>query len=451
MIQLNSTSSPLSAFDAQPPAPEPEEGDSPSTDFSSLLATLCLPSPAPVPSAQAAAAPTGAQGEVAAVGQPCGAQQPAPSLNVINQGGFQIDDHHEVPLNELKLTNPFEPMAQTGEGFQGTQTTPPLPAALNQIETGQPESFGQQMSRKSEGALGLSLIEGVDNLPLTGQTESSTVAFDFTPLRDNQLSEDGLPFTRGKISTAVHAALNLINEKSGPKENHPAGKTIDVETAPELSEAIGFDLPESRSRALNPADSLYVEQARAPRFQLESDAQPGTAISVEAHSSNAASTPSIVNETSAPTVDFDVARKITEQVVELMGETISEGITAREPRSIRVRLRPEELGDVQINLTTDQQGRLNASINAERDITRQALASGLEHLRESLEQAGIHIENLEIGSNPAGGAGTGAQTDTGPRQPSTHSTAAHAPHPLETSTGDDKSTAEEERLLNLRA
>jgi flagellar hook-length control protein FliK len=65
-------------------------------------------------------------------------------------------------------------------------------------------------------------------------------------------------------------------------------------------------------------------------------------------------------------------------------------------RSLRLRLNPEELGQLEINLHRDLQGQMTASLKAQDEPARLVLQESLTHLQQSLEAAGIPVAKLEV-------------------------------------------------------
>lgn len=129
----------------------------------------------------------------------------------------------------------------------------------------------------------------------------------------------------------------------------------------------------------------------------------------------------------------------------------AQAMTRREARTFSFHLRPDELGRVEVRITRDGDGRLSARINAESDTARHALASDVERLRDSLEQAGVRFERVEVGSlrfdfNSHANANSHAQDNlTRPEVP-TLSLNANAEASAADNARDDA-----ERLLSLRA
>lgn len=88
------------------------------------------------------------------------------------------------------------------------------------------------------------------------------------------------------------------------------------------------------------------------------------------------------------------------EVIDQMGEPLAdafEKLSPREARTLHVRLNPEELGRVELQVTRDAGGRLSAQLTAEHEAARRALQDGLAHLRDTLERAGIAVEQLNVG------------------------------------------------------
>jgi flagellar hook-length control protein FliK len=86
-----------------------------------------------------------------------------------------------------------------------------------------------------------------------------------------------------------------------------------------------------------------------------------------------------------------VARQLAEPLI-----SASAGLAPNEPRTIRLKLRPETLGEVEIVLTHDASGQYHARMIAEREQTTHVLRGQLGQLREALEQAGLQVGQLDI-------------------------------------------------------
>lgn len=70
-----------------------------------------------------------------------------------------------------------------------------------------------------------------------------------------------------------------------------------------------------------------------------------------------------------------------------------------EPQILRMRLRPAELGTIEVKLEKNANGTLNAYLKTETESARQTLAGNLEQLREALQNSGWQVGKLELSGN----------------------------------------------------
>jgi hypothetical protein len=109
---------------------------------------------------------------------------------------------------------------------------------------------------------------------------------------------------------------------------------------------------------------------------------------------------STLAKNSLDTVQETVAPQVANQLAELAANT-----QPRQQRSVRLRLRPEELGQVDIQLSRDSAGKVSAQVVVERDSARAALSQSLPQLRETLERAGLQVDRLNVSSDSSSFAG----------------------------------------------
>jgi len=65
-------------------------------------------------------------------------------------------------------------------------------------------------------------------------------------------------------------------------------------------------------------------------------------------------------------------------------------------RSLDIQLHPAELGTVRARLRRDPEGRISATLAVETEAARQALASGLDELRQAFERAGLVADRIDV-------------------------------------------------------
>lgn len=131
----------------------------------------------------------------------------------------------------------------------------------------------------------------------------------------------------------------------------------------------------------------------------------------------------------------------------------AESLAYREGRTLRLRLNPEELGQIEIRLTRDAEGRLSAQLIAKHETTRDVLIDGMSHLRVALERAGLTVDRLDVGvgsgweNSSTGGHATEDDRPHAAAPVDKASEANSSTNPL--TTGDTRPA--QDRLLNLRA
>jgi flagellar hook-length control protein FliK len=179
------------------------------------------------------------------------------------------------------------------------------------------------------------------------------------------------------------------------------------------------------------------DQEPAPIDPPSSDALPAPLSLETAQAQNAPSAASLTARAS------EIIRQTIEPVV-----VAASGLERREARAFSLHLHPAELGEVEVKLTRDDDGRLNAHLTAQQETARDALADGLSQLRESLERAGLAINQLDVNLSSHSGPGTSAHAGDGQAR----SSLPHfGPATLAPESADAPLDVEQDRLLSLRA
>lgn len=144
------------------------------------------------------------------------------------------------------------------------------------------------------------------------------------------------------------------------------------------------------------------------------------------------------------------SEKILEQILTRLHSEISVFAGKNEKADIlKLRLRPAELGVIEIKLEKSETGGLEAHLRTESDTTRQILMADFDQLRESLLAEGWHIERLEISS--------GLLSSTGSDNRENHSRQAEEVENTFVQTDDFDNASEKKddstpnRLVSLRA
>lgn len=151
---------------------------------------------------------------------------------------------------------------------------------------------------------------------------------------------------------------------------------------------------------------------------------------------------------------------------EVVGQTVSSLLTAaetvapRETRTLSFSLHPENLGQIEVQITRDAAGRVSAHLATEHDFARYALTDGISQLRETMERAGLSVDRLDVRAtsldlNASSTAHANHNRESGQPGTSADPTARSLSALPEGAPTDDTAaatrTAHDQRLLNLRA
>ncbi len=96
-----------------------------------------------------------------------------------------------------------------------------------------------------------------------------------------------------------------------------------------------------------------------------------------------------------------------QEVINQVRSTLSEFLLTdsseleEKPEILKLRLRPAELGEVEIQLEKNSLGKLTVHFETENELAEKILVDGLEQLQDNLQDSGWQVENLDIstGSN----------------------------------------------------
>ncbi len=145
-----------------------------------------------------------------------------------------------------------------------------------------------------------------------------------------------------------------------------------------------------------------------------------------------------------------VAEQLAEPII-AASDYIAPGVL----RNLRLKLRPAELGQVEIELTRDAAGRLDARLTVRHEETSRVLGDELGRLREALERAGLQVGRLDV-STYVSEHGSGWDTNRQSPQPDYAEAQAFAPAADAESIAFESNLtggaqAAQDRLLNLHA
>jgi flagellar hook-length control protein FliK len=140
-----------------------------------------------------------------------------------------------------------------------------------------------------------------------------------------------------------------------------------------------------------------------------------------------------------------ISRQIISPMVELARQ-----MSNRETRTLRLHLRPEEFGEINLKITRGADGRLSAAMSADLDFTRQALTEGINSLRESLEQSGLGVDRLDVSLAAGSGGEAGSRGADTTDFSSVRFDNARLLSSEEPPAGEQRGAGDPRRLLSLR-
>ena len=144
------------------------------------------------------------------------------------------------------------------------------------------------------------------------------------------------------------------------------------------------------------AARTVVQSELSIRQSLAASDRPATSDSARLN-------PFMLNQNSA-------AREMAgRQLSEALGQRLAANIAAGHYR-LSFNVNPRELGAIDVVMEM-RDGRLDAQINTGNAVTRELLGDSLPRLREALQQSGINLAHLQVGSDSQQGQTQGRQSD----------------------------------------
>ncbi len=183
-----------------------------------------------------------------------------------------------------------------------------------------------------------------------------------------------------------------------------------------------------------------VERLKKPETEQGSEFSFDSSVSGE---------PAALRPTPFGLPEGKLRRAILDQVGSNLNDLAANKLELGDKREIKIRLKPEELGTVEITLIKNSEGTIEARFVTDNPQTQHLLDQTLAQLRESLENSGMKVGSLETSCSSAFSDtynGGGSTRDSG-SQPS------DSRIPLRTAFDEPlaKDELKADRLVNLRA
>lgn len=345
------------------------------------------------------AAPQASEVEPTSVGAPSLQETPAGEGSKIAVAVTSKDaaaQGSEQPVGTASIAFPSKPAAASSATIS-VETSPPVDAAVAEVPSRILSAIPPVSQGSGYGARGrVSGPQGAGDSPHQGRISAVlSVPIESTPVLagpDEVAAPSRTAFASGDMEVDV------------PEVSIPAADRRQVGVMATGITALATKV----AAAAASTSSGGGMKAVLLEGSASSDA-PSPGLPVEAGQVRIESFEAKVETLRAPTPRPDLAQSALRQLAQVQ---LSDGET-------RIALSPKGMGEILIELRTDENGRLQAVLRAENPAVLQALRIDREALLSSLSHAGAKLDGagLSFGDFPGGGRGFGRQSDpdTAPR------------------------------------
>ena len=346
------------------------------------------------------------------------------------------------PLNAATVLSQVTSNAATVLSQVASATTPVLPqvTSTTKLEANiTPPALATSEQAETSQDITLASSEALDATPLVQSKPQLS-----SPTVEKSASEAGKKGLPGK-------PLEIDLEESGTTN------ALELEAVRRGSVFVASTLAEATRRVRTTLNASSIKSLLNERAigSSETDARQLPPSTLAKMTSSETGSPSLIADavsvprTNGSTTDSAGAHPIIGQTINPI-VALAEGVARREARTLRIRLNPEELGHLDVQITRDAQGRLSAHLSAELEATRQTLANSIGQLREALERAGITIDHLNVNTGSSSSTSSGGDTHE-PRSQQLGRFTDTKSHSPENVIADSTHAVQEDKFLSFRA
>lgn len=153
--------------------------------------------------------------------------------------------------------------------------------------------------------------------------------------------------------------------------------------------------------------------------------------------------------------EFKLETAPLEQIKEAIIELTNKINSVREPQIIKLRLRPAELGAVEVKLERAESGKINARLITTLESTQHLFTQNISQLREALTEAGWQVDQLEVScqsfQNAANSGNNDNPSPTTPEKGETFASQSNSALEIKTVSHTEIRSSQSNRLLSVRA
>lgn len=257
-----------------------------------------------------------------------------------------------------------------------------------------------------------------------------------------------VPNKVGEITPSLNAGESLAYSERPIKESL-------TKNDPHFVDAIGTEVSidhNTTNRGEEPLSALTLNRAFSTKDLLERDIKLNRQNEIEVAPLNVESpsleTASLTESPAARKSDPVPIDKLITQIEPKVKDLAASIGTDDNRQSLKMQLHPSELGTVEIILVKHESGSVSARITAESEAAFASLNENMMQLRDSLENAGLQIEKLEVGHRSSSSPGQGGNNGS----PAHGQAAFHQPDAVPDRGGIAENTDDDQsRLVSLRA
>ena len=334
---------------------------------------------------------------------------------------------------DLKKANPVKAFEQSGAP---PETEPDGELRIDEknqqaeITEIKPKDKQNPASENSKTGLKDGLFNS-DSASKTSFKNNAKISLEFSKIKNEKTSQQISPETL-PVENLIDPAAET-NREFGETQNLLSKIQKNVSEFAAKIEIFNSDLPEKKVFKPNLEAAENSQSALPDKFLFPNGNEAKT------------------TQNAASFITSAQSEKVFEQIsARLKGEILIFTEKADKTNILKMRLRPAELGAVEIRLEKGESGNLRAHFQTETEAARQILVERSEQLREALQNSGWQIEKLDISCNSFSSTGESERRDAQSR----HSEEIENASSVATNFDDESEKMDgstSNRLVNLRA
>lgn len=314
-----------------------------------------------------------------------------------NSGVAEVNSAAQQPVTVNNSSAPAgnAPVGQDAPGVPADET-PSAPIFAETLQTAA-DSSGTETAAQT----GLAAT-GSEDIPTEGRETPQQAAAPGIPFTDGT-GTDGLK--QGAVTSTTSQTLDELPPKAAAKADEQVDQASSKSPVIQPNQSGGKETagPSIKTVETPGKSQQAADQERAENVRAE-EKQPAVEKRAETHETPGMpeAQPNLETARQAP-INKEITQKldtqaasVAQQIRESLEATIRQGKS-----SLHIQLSPQELGAIDIRLVSSVHG-VNLTVFTEQANTGRLLEAQINQLRQSLSEAGVQINNLNIQQNQSG-------------------------------------------------